>query len=165
MASCYSVFLAWFQSTHGLIFSTSHPPPPAAPYQISNIPLGGYFLLLSFLSIFMFIFTPTLTLFPSCLTSVPFLRPPSQSPYSRQDLLQNTFFSDIFSIPTRMPSDSISFHWKGCLLGLIIPVVRRTRNEKYEYAPLVPTPESLSPVSLSTNSLMGAGTGVGDSGG
>lgn len=72
-----------------------------------------------------------------------------------------SFFCHTFPTSTRMPSDSFPFHWKGWLLGLIILVVGGTWNEKYEYSPLLPEPESQSPVSSSTNSLMGAGLGVG----
>lgn len=109
----------------------------------------------------MFIFTPTLTLFPFCLTLAPLSRPPSPSLYSDTKISYKiSFFFHTFTTASRMLSDSSPFHWKGWLLGILILVIRGTWNKKYEYSPLFQDPGSQSPVSLSTNSLMGGGIGV-----
>lgn len=70
--------------------------------------------------------------FPSCLTLVPLSRPPSQLPYSKQDLLQIIFFFDIFT-STRMPQ-IFSYLLNRWLLAFLILTLRGTQNEEYEHS-------------------------------
>lgn len=161
MVSCYSVFLAWVQSTYRFIFSTSYTPQPRSSLLNLKYSLRWISSPSSFSQIFMFIFTPALILFPLCLTLAPLSRPPSPSLYSDTKISYKiSFFSPTFTTASRMLSDSSPFHWKGWLLGILILVIRGTWNKKYEYSPLFQDPGCQSPVSLSTSSLIGGGIGV-----